>query len=50
MSYDKAICVRMPKKDLEGIEKCVENGHASSISDFVKMAVRNEIGKCMAGA
>jgi Predicted transcriptional regulators containing the CopG/Arc/MetJ DNA-binding domain len=50
MTYDKQVTVRMPPKDIQGIEQCIENGYAKNTSDFVTMAVRNEITRCKAEA
>jgi Arc/MetJ-type ribon-helix-helix transcriptional regulator len=47
MAYDKQVAIRLPPKDIEGIENCVENGYASNPSDFVRMAVREKIAECM---
>jgi Arc/MetJ-type ribon-helix-helix transcriptional regulator len=46
MAYEKQVAIRLPPKDIEGIEQCVNEGYASNQSDFVRQAVRNYISEC----
>jgi len=40
------LSVRLPTKDIEGIEFCLKEGFANNKSDFVKQAIRDRITKC----
>ena len=42
--------IRVAPKVTEEIENCVNAGYAKNKTEFVNIAIRNEIARCKAGA